>query len=349
MPKKSVPTSMLDRALGMIKAGASQATTSKALGISRHCIQNAIERERTTGSVHHRAGAGRKRKTTASSDRIIKRIVVQNYQKSIRAIHSEVKQADIDISTRTLCRRMAEMTFDCTPTVKRQLLTKKHKQTRVDFCRKYRDWTAEDWSRVIFSDESNFKPFQRKNKETVWHRHGVDPVERLTKLKVHGGGGGISIWGCISVYGVGCCKVYNGTLDHERYIDIIDNEIVPSAQLWYGEEDDWYFQQDNAPPHVAKATIQAFERQKIQLLDWPACSPDLNPIEHVWNQIDRDIAQLKSDQIDSVDKFKSKLREIFLGLDQNYCKNLIRSIQKCLVAKGGHFKTKSDEPHLRID
>jgi len=181
----------------------------------------------------------------------------------------------------------------------------------------------------------------------------VDREEDLLELKVQGGGGGIGIWGCISFFGVGCCKIYNGTIDTERYIDVIDNEVVPSSQLWFGDESDWYFQQDNARPHVAKATIQAFERLKVQLLDWPASSPDLNPIENMWSLIDKDLKKEDLASLDTVDKFRTKLRQLFLDFNVDYCKNLIRSmperIEKCLAAKGGHFKIKSDEPHLRID
>jgi len=143
MPKRNVPKATLDEAIGMIRAGSSQRRVSKALGISRSCIQNAIERKRTTGSVDHRAGAGRKRIMNANSDHLIKQIAILNHRKSIRTINSEVKRSNVDISTRTLCRRLAEMNFDCTPTIKRHLLTRKHKENRVQFCRKYRDWTVE--------------------------------------------------------------------------------------------------------------------------------------------------------------------------------------------------------------
>jgi transposase len=228
MPKRSIPEATLNQAIGLLKAGKSMGEAAAQLEISKSCVKRAKDRHEETGSISHRPGTGRKRKTDEKTDRVIKRIAVLNRRKSIRALHSEVRRSNIDISLGTLCNRLNEMKFESTPTIKRQLLTRKHKQKRVEFCRKYRDWTLEDWSRVIFSDESNFRPFQRKNKQTVWYRKGVDREEDLLELKVQGGGGGIGIWGCISFFGVGCCKIYNGTIDTERYIDVIDNENLAS-------------------------------------------------------------------------------------------------------------------------
>lgn len=177
MPRKVVAEDKLHEALGMIKAGKSQREVAKALKISKSCVQRLNSRYKSTGSVKHRWGGGPSRKTNSKDDRVIKRIAIKHRKKSFRAILGEVKRSGIDISLGTLASRLSEMGLEKKPTKKRQLLTKKHKINRVKFCKKYRDWTLEDWKKVMFSDESNFKPFQRKNNQTVWFRTGIDREE----------------------------------------------------------------------------------------------------------------------------------------------------------------------------
>uniref|UniRef100_A0A803K0Y4 Tc1-like transposase DDE domain-containing protein n=1 Tax=Xenopus tropicalis TaxID=8364 RepID=A0A803K0Y4_XENTR len=49
--------------------------------------------------------------------------------------------------------------------------------------------------------------------------------------------------------------------------------------------------QDNARPHVARVCQQFLQDEGIDAMDWPACSPDLNPIEHIWDIMSRSIHQ----------------------------------------------------------
>lgn len=147
--KKKVDIEILNQAIGLKKAGKSQREIAKELNISKSCVQNAIVRHEERGTLVHKSGGGRKRVTTVREDRSIARIATQNKTKPLSAIHADVKQSDIDLSISTLCRRMKEMGFESRAKVKKQLLTKKHRVKRLEWCKKYRNWTVRDHQKYI--------------------------------------------------------------------------------------------------------------------------------------------------------------------------------------------------------
>ncbi len=85
------------------------------------------------------------------------------------------------------------------------------------------------------------------------------------------------VWGCISVYGMGSLHVLEGTMNSERYIKVLEQHMLPSRLL--------VFQQDNAKSHTAAITTAWLRSRRVQVLNWPVCSPDLSPIENIWHII----------------------------------------------------------------
>ena len=69
----------------------------------------------------------------------------------------------------------------------------------------------------------------------------------------------------------------------EKYVELFENSLIDFEAELYG--DNWTFQQDNAPIHVARHTKGFFESHNIPLLDWPALSPDLNLIDDLWGML----------------------------------------------------------------
>lgn len=98
--------------------------------------------------------------------------------------------------------------------------------------------------------------------------------------------------------------------------------------------------QDNATPHTARTTQQMIQGHNIRLLDWPPCSPDVNPIEHVWDEIDRRVRQLPQPQ--NLAELERDLINTWYNLPQRVLCNYVNSMRSsCLAvirANGGHTR-----------
>ncbi len=88
----------------------------------------------------------------------------------------------------------------------------------------------------------------------------------------------------------GACHVLEGTMNAERYIKVLEQHMLPSRRrLFQGMP--CVFQQDNAKPYTAAITTAWLRSRRVRVLNWPACSPDLSPIENIWCIIKRKICQ----------------------------------------------------------
>ncbi len=137
---------------------------------------------------------------------------------------------------------------------------------------------------VLFTDESRFSLYRADCRQRVWHLVGerfanVNIVDRVAR------GGGVMVWTGICYGPRTQVHFIDAILNAERYRDEIQRPIV----LPFMHDHHLMLQHDNAQPHVARICTQFLETENIPVLAWPAYSPDMSPIEHVWNALDRHI------------------------------------------------------------
>ena len=151
------------------------------------------------------------------------------------------------------------------------------------------------------------------------------------------------VWGSMTHKGVGAVHVLKQRMTALVYINILEENLLPTLQTvgFFQDFSHPIFQQDNDPKHKAKATMQWFRANRIRLLDWPAQSPDLNPIEHLWTELKRRLGQYKTPPAGMLE-LERRVEEEWAKIPLSLCQTLIESMPKrieaVIKAKGGHTK-----------
>ncbi|UYV79200.1 hypothetical protein LAZ67_17001487 [Cordylochernes scorpioides] len=183
----------------------------------------------------------------------------------------------------TINRRLRERNLRARRPLRCLPLTPVHRQVRLQWCRERSTWNCADWGRIVFSDESRFLLCPDDRRKRVWRRPGqrVDPG--LTVEHHTGPQQGVMVWGAISFDSRTPLVVIPGTLTAQRYV--VDDILRPVLLPFLSHHPVLTFQQDNARPHTARVTMDFL--QSCRTLLWPARSPDLSPIEHIWDVMGR--------------------------------------------------------------
>ncbi|GFY30068.1 DDE_3 domain-containing protein [Trichonephila clavipes] len=130
------------------------------------------------------------------------------------------------------------------------------------------------------------------------------------------------VWGAIAYDIRSFLIVMCGTLTGQRYVDdILRPHVGPFLNGLPGA----IFQQDNARPHTARVA-QDF-RHHFQTLPWPACSPHFFPVEHVWDQLKRQMPSCHS-----VHDLELVVQDLWAHLSQDNIRCLIKSMPDRVVA-----------------
>jgi hypothetical protein len=220
------------------------------------------------------------------------------------------------------------------------LLKYHHRQAHLKFAKYHENWTVEDWKRVLWTDETKINRIGSDGRVYTWKKKEEDLSDRTTIPTVkHGGGNGLMVWGCMGWNGVGKLVEVVGTMNSQQYCDILEEGVEESFEKLDIPKEERIFQQDNDPKHTSKLAEKWFQDKGIQVLVWPAQSPDLNPIEHLWVHLKRSLLQYPTPP-KGVYELWDRLEEQWNKIGPETCQNLIESmprrIQAVIKAKGGH-------------
>lgn len=315
--------------------GVSNRAIARKYCVSEGAVRKILKKFVETKTVSDKSGRGRKRKTTTSEDR---QVLLQVKKKSAVTSTEIQENLSLQVSTRTICRRLNEFGLKNSYAQRRPLISKKNKIKRLAFAREHVDKPISFWKTVLWSDESKFELFGNKRRSRVWTRRGEKLLDKNIQKTVKHGGGNIMVWGCFSWAAVGNLVTVDGRMTADAYIDIISENLEESL-IKCGLENKFIFQQDNDPKHKACKTMNFFRASKIKLLEWPPQSPDLNPIENMWSILDD---KLVKSAVTNKTQFFEILKKTWDDIEDKYLRNLVESmprrLQKVIKAKGGATK-----------
>ncbi|CAD6200038.1 unnamed protein product [Caenorhabditis auriculariae] len=285
--------------------GLTMMTLAGMFGVTKAGISQFLKRQKAQDGSTNSQRTGRPRVTDRNDDRNILKTSRTNPRLTAPAIRREVF--------------LNSPSPPSVSTVKRRLNAAGIMGRRVKWAKEHLNWTRQDWNKILWSDESKFLLFGE------YH-----PKYQLPTVR-HGGGS-CMVWGAFSGSGNGPLHRVNGIMDKHVYKDILQNQMLPHLRAMGRAS---VYQQNNDPKH----TSLFVKSRRVNVMGWPSQSPDLNPIEHLWEELERRCANKRAKNCN--EKFAQLLSEwnqIPMSTIDTLLDSMQRRCQAVIDARG--FATK---------
>lgn len=322
------------RLCGLLEAGMSIRDVAQRMEISTKTVQKWWNQYLNEGNVKRKIGSGRPSQTTVRQKAALVLKVKRNRFKPVTKLGQEwITENNLNCSLRTARRIALKAGYkSCYPAI-RIPLGHHHRIARLQWARDHQQW-RDDWRTILWTDESRFALDFHDGRIRVRRLKNERYADCCILEHDRYGGGSLMVWAGIWWNNRTEIVVIPGTMTGARYL----NEIVRPHVLPTVQENNLTLQQDNARPHTARIVMA--ELDAIEVLPWPARSPDLSPIEQLWDEVGRRLRDNYELPAVNVNQLADRIRHEWNSIPQETIQHLIlsmpRRLTECIEKRGGH-------------
>ena len=194
---------------------------------------------------------------------------------------------------------------------------------------------------VLFTDESKFNVSEADGRRRVYRSKGERFNDNCVEKVNRWGGGSVHVWGGITRNAKTDLVVLNRNVTADSYINDVLNPVALPFIRHHFPRGGVTFQHDNAPAHRARLTTAHIQNNNVNVMDWPALSPDMAPIEHVWDELGRRVRARVPPPRD-VAQLRRALVQEWNNMPQQRVTNIVSSMrrrcQACITSRGSYTR-----------